>query len=547
MSTPAERRFFWVTILLFSTLVFYRLGSWGVLETSEARYAEMSWEMAETGDILHPTFLQLRHYHKPPLTYAITAGAYRLFGPSPFATRVFLQLALLLQLWLVYQTGKLLLGNSARARLAVLIYLSFPAMLIASRSLTTDLYLVTFLLLGVWCWLRSERGGSALVWTLAAYGAWGLAALTKGAGVVILPAVLLPTYYLLFPPKSWLRLFGRHLLGSILFVVVGVSWYAALIYEDRSLFDYFLIEQTVKRYTTDQWYRAQPWWFYLATVSATAFPWFWLAVGKARTLFQEGKRYREVWLLLAWVLGPLVFYSLAQSKLVLYVLPAYAGLALLSVVVLDKLSGVALRRLGVGLSAFYALVFFALILIPWFKEDVNGSAPYVIWGAVAGAVLVGGARWVSRCSSLPVKYQLLFPVVAFNVLLLPISAEFLRANELLVNSPQPVVDFLEANDLTGCEVYTLHRKLPSVTFALGKPTVMLYGGKVGRDTSRQANDAWRNCWRDVYNPAERNQLRSEWLAEPSVVIGYRNQDSLDLDLLRNFPRRERIGRYTVYY
>lgn len=132
MSDLKIRNAFLLILSVFALLLCYRLGGWGVLETSEARYAEMSWEMYRTGDLLHPTFLQLRHYHKPPLTYAITAGAYQLFGPSPFAARFFLQLGLLVQLLLVYRIGRMVFQDRARARLATLIYLSFPILRLAA-------------------------------------------------------------------------------------------------------------------------------------------------------------------------------------------------------------------------------------------------------------------------------------------------------------------------------------------------------------------------------------------------------------------------------
>ncbi len=93
--TFASRSTLLFLLALYAVLCFYRLGSWGVLETSEARYAAMGREMYLSGDYLHPTFTGLRHYHKPPLTYTVTALAYRLFGVSAWSARIFLQLALL--------------------------------------------------------------------------------------------------------------------------------------------------------------------------------------------------------------------------------------------------------------------------------------------------------------------------------------------------------------------------------------------------------------------------------------------------------------------
>ncbi|CAH1002566.1 Undecaprenyl phosphate-alpha-4-amino-4-deoxy-L-arabinose arabinosyl transferase [Neolewinella maritima] len=539
MSIITERRFFYAVVALFALLLFYRLGSWGVLETSEARYAEMSWEMYRSGDLIHPSFMELRHYHKPPLTYVITAGAYWLFGPSPFAARFFLQIALLLQIALIYGIGQLIFDDRQRARLATMTYLSFPILLIASRTLTTDLYLTTFLLLGVWCWLRGEVRGNSLVWTLAAYFAWGLACLTKGAGVVILPAVLLPTYYLLFRPRSWIKLIGRHFLGALVFAAVGLSWYIELIREDPDFLHYFLVEQTINRYASDQWQRAQPWGFYLLTVSATALPWFWLLIARVRKL----PWWRWHVFLAVWIVAPLLFYSFAQSKLILYVLPIYSGLALLSVPVLEGLSERIGRRLGLTLS-----IFFGALLLPLLVVTMGPVGPvHLLWSAIACAVMVGSVLWSNRATALSVEYRVLLPVLVFNLAMLPVSAEFLRDNELLVNSTAPVTDFIKSGKLAGRPVYLLNRRLPSVAFNLHQPVTYLYYGETGRDTTRQGDGNWREYYQDILLYDTREKLRNYWSTKPSLVVGYQSPDSLSLDLLRSFSHREKIGRYTVYY
>jgi 4-amino-4-deoxy-L-arabinose transferase len=72
-------------LLLSACLLFPGLSGWGVVETSEARYAEISREMFHSGDFIHPTLLKIRHFHKPPLTYWITSTAYSMFGVNVFS------------------------------------------------------------------------------------------------------------------------------------------------------------------------------------------------------------------------------------------------------------------------------------------------------------------------------------------------------------------------------------------------------------------------------------------------------------------------------
>jgi 4-amino-4-deoxy-L-arabinose transferase len=58
------------------------LGSYGLVEQSDARYAEIAREMRNSGDYLVPTLLGIKHFHKPPLIYWLTIPGYALLGQS---------------------------------------------------------------------------------------------------------------------------------------------------------------------------------------------------------------------------------------------------------------------------------------------------------------------------------------------------------------------------------------------------------------------------------------------------------------------------------
>ena len=129
------------------------LGSWGVTETSESRYSQIAKEMHLSGDYVNPTLLDVYHYHKPPVTYAIASAGYRLFGINEFGARFFLQIALVLQIFLVYRIALLLVSDKKIAFTSALIYLSLPLVLISVRNLTTDAFLNTFVLGSIFSWL----------------------------------------------------------------------------------------------------------------------------------------------------------------------------------------------------------------------------------------------------------------------------------------------------------------------------------------------------------------------------------------------------------
>ena len=139
------------------------VGSYGVIETSDARYAEIGRAMYLSGDWLHPNLLEIHHYHKPPITYQITALGYELFGVNSFGARFFLQVAILIQIILVYFLTLEFTENRKTALWASAIYFSFPLVLIASRNLTTDAFLTVFTLFSIYAWVKYRKYGG-FIW-----------------------------------------------------------------------------------------------------------------------------------------------------------------------------------------------------------------------------------------------------------------------------------------------------------------------------------------------------------------------------------------------
>ncbi|MDP5043447.1 MAG: glycosyltransferase family 39 protein, partial [Leeuwenhoekiella sp.] len=214
-----KKSFYLVLLFLFVVLNIGQ-GSWGLTESSEARYAEIGREMALSNDFLNPSLLGIGHYHKPPVTYAITALGYKIFGYTEYGARFFLSLALIFQLFLIYKIALIWFKDEKTAIASSLIYFSFPIVLIATRNLTTDAYLTTFIIFSVYLWLQfkiTNRPGYLYLF----YTILGLAFLTKGP-VSFLPVALFILCYKIVngeKPK-----FSIHTLpGLILLLLVSGS------------------------------------------------------------------------------------------------------------------------------------------------------------------------------------------------------------------------------------------------------------------------------------------------------------------------------------
>ena len=355
--TSIRNYFLFLAIALFVLLV--NLGSYGLAETSEARYAEISREMLQSGDYINPELLGIFHYHKPPLTYYITTLGYRIFGINEFGARFFLQIAIIVELLLVYGITMLLYNNRKIAFTSGLIYFSMPIVLISSRNLTTDAYLTAFILAAVYCWQSYTTKGR--IWSLYLfYLLSAMALLTKGPVALLFILTYIIVYKLIYKMGSKINI--HHLLGICLCLVIGSSWYFVVGMNTPGLWDYFLGKQIVERITLNTYNRSKPFWFYLPLVIGLVLPW-WLMFYK-RTFNISGywaKLSRQDRVLLVCSLCTFFFFSVFKSKLILYILPIFWMMAVLIASQLFRAAQETYKLLSVAYAILMGILIIAVV------------------------------------------------------------------------------------------------------------------------------------------------------------------------------------------
>jgi 4-amino-4-deoxy-L-arabinose transferase-like glycosyltransferase len=117
---------------------------------------------------------------------------------------------------------------------------------------------------------------------------------------------------------------------------VAAPWYAALrVVQGRHFLDVFILNHNVERFTSTIHHHAGPFWYYLPVLLGGLFPWSGLAVPAVVRISPRASR-ADLFLLL-WLVAPLVFFSLAGSKLPFYILPCVPPLAILMGRAADRL------------------------------------------------------------------------------------------------------------------------------------------------------------------------------------------------------------------
>ena len=523
------------------------LGSWGLTESSEARYAQIAKEMVDSGDFVNPTLLGIKHFHKPPLTYYITSIGFKLFGINEFGARFFMQVALIFQLILVFLIAQILYKNKKIAFVASLIYLSFPLVLISVRNLTTDAFLTTFILATIYFWLQ-YRNHQKPPYLYLFYLFLGLIFETKGPVGLLIPITFIITTKIIFKEKIQHSL--HQYLGFLLFVIISISWFILLFNSNSGLLNYFINHQIIDRVAVDKFNRSEPFWYYLLLGPLVGFPMFFLLFADFKSYFLS--IFRQQTIERSLVISFLVFLtvlSLSTSKLILYALPLYSILALLLANKLHKASERWLNNLLKIYYIFLGLLLIGSIVIPFLDTQIKiDNVSTLIFTLLIVVVLV----FIYINKSLPKTSKLLYLGFLLMFTLIVESNLFFKNNELIVNSVKPIANFInnEKND-NRKTIIIYNTLLPSLSFYLNQPIITVNNGyyTTQRETYFETDNQWKRLLINYKDKSERDSLLTLTENKNTFLIMKKNaleQDTLKL-IKNNFKSSKIFGNYLVYY
>ena len=536
----ADRKLTLVLIVsLFALLI--NAGSYGVRETSDARYAEISREMLESGDYLNPTLLGIYHYHKPPLTYQITAFSYSLFGVNPFGARFFLQIALLIQMLLVYKLSFLLFKNRQSALWASLIYFSFPIALDSTRNLTTDPYLATFIIASLYSWVKYRKSGiTGFLYLFTLCLALGF--LSKGPVVFIVPVLFIPFFNRILKNRKGFNI--HHIFAWLLFTAIAGSWFVYLIQKNPDFFNYFIGYHTIDRFAIDVFDRSKPFWYFFAIAPVFGIPWLlvlpFLLWGNKKELFNK-TIYQA---LFAGIVLPIIFFSIASSKLVPYILPIFSLIAILTAQLFfqEQRLNKAFKNIVLGTGALLAIIFIVSPFLP-----IGIIIPKSI--ALMGAGIVASFLIMRKLNSIEEKSKIVyFSFIVSAVFLITISA-IMSKNELVIKSTSPISNFIKENNLNDREILVYNTRLPSISFDLQKPIVSLYDGdtELNREVQFETNLNWKNNLLNLQEDTGTVLLKNKLEKSTVIIIPKDGIPEHRKWILNGYSQQEKLGNWLIYY
>lgn len=504
--------------------------------------------MAANNDFINPTLLGIYHYHKPPVTYWITALGYKIFGINEFGARFFLQIAILLQLLLVYKIAQLLYKDKIISFLSALIYFSFPLVLISSRNLTTDAYLTTFIMAAIYFWLaRLERTKG--IWSLYAfYGCLSLAILTKGPVALLFVLIFIIVRRYIFRQKVKTSLHG--IFGLLLFLGISLSWFVLLLNHNPSFLNYFLGRQLEDRIISNSYDRGKPFYYFLLLLPALLFPWiilpFTMTVGKWKNFF---RRKNESTVLAFTSLILILIFSLFKTKLVLYILPLFWMVAILIAKKLIMAKPSILNAIKSIYAGFFLLMVLAILLIYFYDIlDVYISIALVVCAIVTVSIWL--IFYLKLKKENPINTGLL--AAGFSGVLLLTGMFFLKSNNSEINSIRDISNYIvTVNPSPEKNVLVFNYLLNSAPFYLDGNIVTINAGHntTQRDTEFQQDENWK---KNLINWDDGNQIPylKSLASEPNSLLLFRKKDVHNENLqtlLPYFSRRKKFKKWVVCY
>jgi 4-amino-4-deoxy-L-arabinose transferase-like glycosyltransferase len=307
------------------------------IDRDEARFAQASKQMLETGDYVDIRFQDEARHKKPVGIYWLQAAAAAAAG-GPEAAEIWVYrvpslvgatLAVLLTAW----AGVRLVGPQA-AVLAALMMAGCVLLSVEARLAKTDAMLLATIVLAQgalarlyldWKDGKTTDGRTVALFWLAI----GLGGLVKGPINLMVSALTVAALCVAdrsFGPLGRLRLHW----GLPLALLVVLPWLVAIwVATDGAFFREAVGGDLLSKVSSGQEAHGAPPGYYLLTFWVTFWPYSLLA-GLAVPWVWVNRRLPEVRFLLAWLLPTWIVFEVVATKLLHYTLPTFPAIALLA-------------------------------------------------------------------------------------------------------------------------------------------------------------------------------------------------------------------------
>jgi 4-amino-4-deoxy-L-arabinose transferase-like glycosyltransferase len=352
----------------------------------EGRYLSVAWEMLSSGNWLVPTLDGLPFFHKPPLFYWMANVAMQLGGATPFAGRIPSILAAGTLAWAMHSFDRRWSG-ARHASLLLIVLVTTPYVYLAAQYANMDMLVAACISISVLCAahaaIRMIEGREPGVALHGAYAMAALGVLAKGLIGCVLPAGIVIAWLLVARRASLLRRLVSPI-GFAIFIAIALPWPVAMQARYPGFFHYFIVEQHLNRFAGSGFNNAQGWWFYVPVMFLMTMPWSLgiVSVWRQFAMREQGTRGALRLLMICWAVVVVVFFSVPESKLLGYALPAAPPIVWLLADGLDAASPVNFLRRHAHSVASASCILLLAVVLAYGARAPHSSHPLAV--ALAG-------------------------------------------------------------------------------------------------------------------------------------------------------------------
>lgn len=398
-------------VLLCLALGLPGIASLPVTDRDEARFAQASRQMAESGDYVDIRFQDEVRYKKPVGIYWLQSASVKLLS-SPEATAIWAYrvpsfLAIVACVLLTWWGASPLYGRQNALLAAIMLAAAFDINLEA-RLAKSDAALLAFIVVQQWAlgriYLAREAGGGGMARAAALFWiAMGLGTLIKGPiapGLAVLTVLPLAIFD---PDRSWLRNL-RPVWGVPLFLLIVLPWFIIIgitsggEFYQRSIGDDFIAK--LRSGQENHW---GPPGFYLVLFWWTFWPAALVTTGGGALWLWRNRMHRRALFLLAWIIPFWLVVEATPTKLPHYILPIYPAIAIAAAWVLREVAIPGTISRGSYKQATVIWLFLAaaqaVFLVVVQVKFRDAPSPWLFLMAVpfvAGVYLTVRAAWAER-------------------------------------------------------------------------------------------------------------------------------------------------------
>ncbi len=495
-------------------LFFYGIRQFGLIGADEPRYAQVAREMLERHDWVTPVLGGHAWLEKPPLYYWQAMLTYSVFGVSDVAARLPAAIDATLLVIAVY-----LFFRRFRRDVevdAALITASCAGVIGYAHAASMDMALAASFSIGMLSWWAWRENGKKIFLGLF-YVCMALGMLAKGpvapflAAAVILIFALATREFRVAVRTAWLP-------GILVFCAIALPWYFAVQMRNPQFFREFILQHNVARFSSNLYHHPEPFWYYLPITALAFVPWtvyviaaivesvrLWWAQRRG-VLSEPDLEWQFSMFACCWLIVPVVFFSISQSKLPGYILPAIpAGAVLLANYLREHLAQEGEEAVPKGLAVVHALVAAAPIipsvLLAYIitQRRLPAGRPMLIALAVAFTLCAAIAlTLVSRLRLRMLRFVTLIPVVLSVAAVLKLGAPSI--DQKLSARPLSAELASVATHPLPLAVYGVPREMEyGLTFYRNQTTVRYEAGSVPPEEHLLVAPAtWKvNCFSDT--------------------------------------------------